>query len=230
MRCGIVTFPGSNCDHDLYWVLRHRLGVDTRFLWHKETSLDSCDVIFLPGGFSYGDYLRTGAIANVSPVMDSVRAHAAAGGFVVGICNGFQILVESGLLPGVLLRNRDLRFICEYRYLRVENNRTPFTSRYKVGEVIRVPLAHNEGCYYDSPERLEALRQQDLVIFRYCDAEGNVTLEANPNGAMDNIAGIMSPRGNVLGLMPHPERCSDPLLQFEDGFRFFESLLDHIGR
>lgn len=229
VRFGVVVFPGSNCDHDAYQVCKKTLGQDAVYLWHKDHSLQNADVIILPGGFSYGDYLRCGAIARFSPVMREVAAFAADGGLVIGICNGFQILVEAGLLPGVLLRNVSLRFVCRHVHLRVENAFTPFTGEYAPGEVLTVPIAHGDGNYVVDPETLSVLEQNGQVVFRYCDAAGAVTPEANPNGSMANIAGIVNAAGNVLGMMPHPERAADPLLGYTDGRRLFESILDHVS-
>ena len=228
VRFGVVVFPGSNCDHDAYQVCKKILGQDAVFLWHKEHSLQDADVVILPGGFSYGDYLRCGAIARFSPVMQEVTAFAADGGLVIGICNGFQILVEAGLLPGVLLRNDSLRFVCKHIHLRVENAFTPFTGDYAPGEVLTVPIAHGDGNYFVDDGTLRQLEEQGRVVFRYCDARGEVSPGANPNGSLANIAGIINEAGNVLGMMPHPERASDPLLGHTDGRRLFDSLLNHV--
>lgn len=228
VKFGVVVFPGSNCDHDAYYVVRKILGREAFFLWHKETDLRGADVIVLPGGFSYGDYLRCGAIARFSPVMREVVRFAADGGAVLGICNGFQVLLEAGLLPGVLLRNRSLRFVCRHVHLRVDNARTPFTRLYRSGEVITLPVAHGEGNYFADPGTLEELDREGRVVFRYCDAGGNVTGEANPNGSLSGIAGIVNRGGNVLGLMPHPERAADPLLGRTDGQRVFLSLVESV--
>jgi len=224
MKVGVVTFPGSNCDHDCYRASRDVLGVDTVFLWHASHDLQGVDVVFLPGGFSYGDYLRAGAIASLSPIMAEVKAFALAGGPVAGICNGFQILCEAGLLPGGLIRNRSLKFRSRAAFLRVEQSVPPFTSAYRAGEVIRVPIAHGEGCYVAPEETLDQLDAEGRVFFRYCDAAGRVTDEANPNGSARNIAGIVNQAGNVLGMMPHPERAVDALLGSEDGVGLFRSL------
>lgn len=225
MKIGVVVFPGSNCDHDAFWALDHTLGVQAEFLFHKDHDLKGCDAIVLPGGFSYGDYLRSGAIARFSPIMREVIDFANGGGPVMGICNGFQILCEAGLLPGALLRNRGLRFICKQVYIRTTNNRTMFTGNLAEGEVLQVPIAHGEGNYYADPETLAALRDGDRIVFRYCDADGNVTEEANPNGSQLNIAGIVNEAGNVLGMMPHPERACDALLGSADGAGIFRSLI-----
>jgi phosphoribosylformylglycinamidine synthase subunit PurQ / glutaminase len=227
VRFGVVVFPGSNCDHDAYHVVKKVLGEDAVFLWHKETDLKDADVIILPGGFSYGDYLRCGAIARFSPVMKEVVRFAEQGGTVLGICNGFQILVEAGLLPGVLLRNASLQFICRYVRLKVENTSTRFTSACAAGEVLSIPIAHGDGNYFTDPETLERLEENGQVVFRYCDIHGRVTRDANPNGSLANIAGIVNGQGNVLGMMPHPERASDPLLGHTDGQKIFRSLIAH---
>jgi phosphoribosylformylglycinamidine synthase I len=227
-RVGIVVFPGSNCDHDAYYVCKKLLDQDAQFLWHKEADLHGVDVVILPGGFSYGDYLRCGAIARFSPVMKEVVRFAERGGPVIGICNGFQILLESGLLPGVLLRNSSLRFVCKYVYLRVENADTRFTTECTKGEVLSIPIAHGDGNYFTDPDTVQRLEDEGRVVFRYCDRSGAVTEEANPNGSLGNIAGIMNERGNVLGMMPHPERASDPLLGHTDGRKIFNSLLHSV--
>lgn len=225
MKFGIVVFPGSNCDHDCYHVVKHVLGQEAEYIWHKDKEIRGFDCLILPGGFSYGDYLRTGAIAKFSPVMNSIREFAERGGLVIGICNGFQILVESGLLPGALMRNKDLKFICENRYIRVESNDTPFTTLYKEGEVVRIPIAHADGNYFADDETLKRIQDNGQIMFRYCDADGNITENANPNGSLLNIAGICNEKRNVLGMMPHPERCSEDILGNTDGKRIFESLL-----
>ncbi|MCS7171807.1 MAG: phosphoribosylformylglycinamidine synthase subunit PurQ [Armatimonadetes bacterium] len=220
MRFGVVTFPGSNCDADCRWVLREVVGVETEFVWHEETDLGGLDAVVLPGGFSYGDYLRAGAIAATSPVMRAVREFAARGGLVLGICNGFQVLLEAGLLPGAMLPNLGARFRCEWVRLRVERTDTPFTSRYRPGQVVRMPIAHREGRYYVDPSTLGRLEAAGCVVFRY---EGE-----NPNGSLHGIAGIRNEPGNVLGLMPHPERCAEGILGGEDGRLLFESMVDWI--
>jgi len=225
MKCGVVVFPGSNCDHDCYHILKHVFGLETRWIWHKEEELGDLDLLVLPGGFSYGDYLRAGAIARFSPIMKPVVKFASTGGRVLGICNGFQILVEAGLLPGALIRNRSQKFICKALHVRVENTRTPFTSRCGEGAVLKIPIAHAEGNYFVPPETLRRMEDNRQVIFRYCDAEGRVTPEANPNGSVDNIAGVANEEKNVMGLMPHPERCADPLWPDLDGQRVFKSLM-----
>ena len=228
MKFAIVVFPGSNCDHDAYHVAKHVLGQDAQFVWHKETSLAGADVVVLPGGFSHGDYLRTGAIARFSPVMQAVTEFARKGGPVLGICNGFQILLEAGLLPGAMLRNRDLKFHCEHVRIRVEQTDTPFTSRASRGQVLRIPVAHGEGNYYADPEALRQIESSGRVVFRYCDAEGQITDESNPNGAANNIAGICNESRNVVGLMPHPERACEPALGSSDGLVILESVVSAL--
>lgn len=225
VKIGIVVFPGSNCDHDAFYVADTILEQDARLIWHKEGSLGDVDVVILPGGFSYGDYLRCGAIARFSPVMKDVVRFANTGGLVIGICNGFQVLTEAGLLPGVLLRNKSLLFICKYLHLRVENANTKFTNRCRQGEVLEIPIAHGEGNYFTDPETLQRIEENQQVVFRYCDRSGHLTDEANPNGSLNNIAGILNEAGNVLGMMPHPERASDPVLKHTDGKKIFESII-----
>ena len=230
MKFGVIIFPGSNCDEDCRYVLAERLGYKTRFVWHKERDLSGLDCIVLPGGFSYGDYLRCGAIARFSPVMKSVVAHAKKGKLVLGICNGFQILVEAGLLPGALLQNRSLRFICRYVTLRVEETDTPFTNRLRPEQTLRLPIAHNEGNFYAAPKTLAELESNRQILFRYCGVDGELDPIANPNGAIDHIAGVCNKNRNVLGMMPHPERASDTLLVSEDGLAIFESISASNGR
>ena len=226
VKFGVVVFPGSNCDYDVYDVLKRVMKQKTVFLWHKEHDLQDCDVIVLPGGFSYGDYLRTGAMARYSPIMQEVINFAKNGGIVLGICNGFQVLLETNLLPGAMLKNKTLRFICKPVYLRVENNHTLFTSCCSEGEVLRIPIAHNEGNYYLDRENLQRLEENKQVVFRYATPDGEITESANPNGSLNNIAGIINQKGNVLGLMPHPERCSEQLLGSEDGKKIFQSIVE----
>jgi phosphoribosylformylglycinamidine synthase len=226
MKFGVVVFPGSNCDQDCVYVLKDVLRQPVVTLWHQDTSLKGCDAIVLPGGFSYGDYLRTGAIARFSPIMRSLARFARDGGLVIGICNGFQILLESGLLPGAMLRNTGLKFICKFVSLRVERTDTPFTNRFQPGQVIRMPIAHNEGRYTVDPKTLRDVQQH--VVFRYCTADGHVTQAANPNGSTDGIAGITNVAGNVMGLMPHPERASEVELGSSDGRLVFESMLEAL--
>ncbi|MEP7220309.1 MAG: phosphoribosylformylglycinamidine synthase subunit PurQ [Bacteroidota bacterium] len=225
MKIGVVVFPGSNCDHDAYYALKHEIGVDTVFLFHKEHDLQDVDAIVLPGGFSYGDYLRCGAIARFSPIMREVVRFSQSGGPVIGICNGFQILCEAGLLPGALLRNRGLRFISKHIHIRVVNNRTIFTGELGDGEALRIPIAHGEGNYYADPDVLHELNAEGRIVFQYCDAAGNVTDQANPNGSQFNIAGIVNGKGNVLGMMPHPERACSSLLGSTDGLGIFRSIV-----
>lgn len=225
MKFGIIVFPGSNCDHDCYHVVKHVFGQEADYVWHKTTDLKGYDCLILPGGFSYGDYLRTGAIARFSPVMNEVISFADKGGLVLGICNGFQILTEAGLLPGVLMRNKNLKFICKGTHLKVENNTSPFTSGYKKGEVVDIPIAHADGNYYAAPDALKELEDGGRIAFRYSTPEGDVTEGANPNGACMNIAGVLSAKGNVLGMMPHPERACESELDSTDGRKVFESIL-----
>jgi phosphoribosylformylglycinamidine synthase len=226
IKFGVVVFPGSNCDHDAYYAAKKVLGQDAVFLWHKESSLQDADVVILPGGFSYGDYLRCGAIARFSPIMQEVVKFAERGGTVLGICNGFQILVEAGLLPGVLLRNTSLRFVCKYVHLRVENTATRFTGHCTPGQVLAIPVAHGDGNYFTDPETLRELERRGQVVFRYVEPDGTVSEASNPNGSMANIAGIINERGNVLGMMPHPERASDPVLGHTDGQLLFTSIIE----
>ena len=225
MKFGIVVFPGSNCDHDCYHIVKNVLGQEAEYIWHKETQINGFDCLILPGGFSYGDYLRTGAIAKFSPVMKAVKEFADGGGLVIGICNGFQILVEAGLLPGVLMRNRDLKFICENRYLKVENSNTPFTRLYNKGEDVSIPIAHADGNYFADDQTLKRLQDNGQIVFRYCDANGNTIDDANPNGSLLNIAGVCNEKRNILGMMPHPERCAEEIMGNTDGKRVFESIL-----
>jgi phosphoribosylformylglycinamidine synthase subunit PurQ / glutaminase len=229
VKFSIIVFPGSNCDHDAYHAAKHVLGQDAEFVWHKETSLKGADVVVLPGGFSHGDYLRTGAIARFSPVMTAVGDFVRSGGPVLGICNGFQILCEAGLLPGAMLRNRDLKFHCEHVHIRVEQTDTPFTAVASKGQVLRVPIAHGEGNYYAQPEVVSELEASGRVIFRYCDSGGQITDAANPNGALNSIAGICNPQRNVVGLMPHPERACEAALGSADGLVLFESVMSALS-
>ena len=229
MRFGIVVFPGTWSDKDCQHALGTVLGQEAERVWHKDTDLSRFDCIVLPGGFSYGDYLRTGAIARFSPVMRSVERFAADGKLVIGICNGFQILCEAGLLPGVLTQNDCLQFRCQWTDLRTETTATPFTGRCAAGQVLRIPISHGEGRYYADSETLQALNRKGQVVFRYCSPEGAITPEANPNGSLENIAGICNERRNVLGMMPHPERCCEALLGGEDGRYIFESIIRSAG-
>ncbi len=230
MRFGVVVFPGSNCDHDCYHVAKHVMGQEAEFIWHKDDAdLDRFDCIIVPGGFSYGDYLRPGAIATHSPVMRKIVAYADSGGLVVGICNGFQVLTEVGLLPGVLMRNRTLKFICRDVFLKVENSDTPFTLEYSPNHVVRVPIAHHDGNYFCDDETLARLKANGQIVFSYATLEGETTVEANPNGSLLNIAGICNEKRNVLGLMPHPERCAEKALGNEDGKKLFQSILKSVA-
>jgi len=225
MRWGVVTFPGSNDDHDTVYALDHILGEDVVALWHKDRDVKQADCVVLPGGFSYGDYLRCGAMARFSPIMEVIADFARAGGLVLGICNGFQVLCEAGLLPGALVRNRNLRFLCERVHLRLENAETPFTCRCTPGEVLTIPIKHGEGCYVADSATIEQLEQNHQVVLRYVDASGRATPEANPNGSLDNIAGIVNRNCNVFGLMPHPEHATEKHLGGEHGLRLFRSVV-----
>lgn len=229
MKFGVLVFPGSNCDHDAYHALKHVHGIDTRFIWHKESTLDNLDLIIVPGGFSYGDYLRSGAIARFSPVMNAVSDYAAKGGLVLGICNGFQILLEARLLPGTLMSNEHLRFTCKQVYLLCETRKTPFTSSILTEKPLRIPIAHGDGNYYAEDDLIKELEDHDQIVFRYCDRLGKVTPESNPNGSAGNIAGICNRQRNVLGMMPHPERAVEKSLGSEDGKLLFESVIDHFS-
>lgn len=224
MKSAVIVFPGSNCDRDAQTVLA-ATGLNPVMVWHTDVTLPKVDLVLVPGGFSYGDYLRSGAMAAKSPIMREVKAHAEKGGFVLGVCNGFQVLTEAGLLDGVLLRNQKLKFICKEVNLRVENTATPFTSKYSKGQVIKVPVAHHDGNYFADESTLKSLQDNEQIIFRYCDDKGEVTQESNPNGSLLNIAGICNKKRNVLGMMPHPERCAEALLGGADGGKVFESLL-----
>ncbi|MDD5613922.1 MAG: phosphoribosylformylglycinamidine synthase subunit PurQ [Candidatus Omnitrophica bacterium] len=230
MRFGIVVFPGSNCDKDCFYVLNDVLKQDVEFIWHRESSLKCFDCIVLPGGFSYGDYLRSGAVAGLSPIMKAVIDFAKKGGLVLGICNGFQILLESGLLPGAMLKNRETRFICKYVYLKTENSSLPFTGFRPDSRVLKIPIAHNDGNYYIDSLGLKELQRNNQIVFRYCDRGGLVSEASNPNGSVENIAGIVNRDGNVLGLMPHPERSSEKALGSEDGLLIFKSIIAQSKR
>ncbi len=219
MKAGVVVFPGSNCDHDAWFAINENLKGNAKFIWHDSPDLGDVDAVILPGGFSYGDYLRCGAIARFSPVMAAVKKFAADGGLVIGVCNGFQILVEAGLLPGALLRNQDLRFICKEVRLRTETSNSPFTSLVPQGSILRIPIAHGDGCYFADDRTLDELEAEDRVAFRYLD---------NPNGSKRDIAGILNKERNVLGMMPHPERACDPLMGSTDGLGIFQSILANI--
>ncbi len=225
MKFGVIQFPGSNCDQDPFWVLESVAKQPVTYLWHESHDLQNSDVVIVPGGFSYGDYLRTGAIARFSPVMESVKKFADGGGIVLGICNGFQILCESHMLPGALLRNAGLRYVCRSIHVRIENNDTPFTSNCRKGEVLEIPVGHMEGNYFCDDDTLKQLQDQDRVVFRYSTKDGRVTAPANPNGSLDNIAGICNEGRNVMGMMPHPERSSEAAMGCTDGLRVFEALV-----
>lgn len=225
MKMGVLVFPGSNCDRDIAMVTRDVLGQPTRMVWHEERDLGDLDLVIVPGGFSYGDYLRCGAIARFSPAMQETLAHAERGGLVLGVCNGFQVLTEAGLLPGALVRNQGLHFVCDRVGLKVERANLPWTNQYQAQQVITLPIAHGEGCYYADTATLDELEQHQQVVFRYCDAKGTTTLEANPNGSLNNIAGICNRNGNVLGMMPHPERAADASIGDTDGLALFQSVL-----
>ena len=230
MRFGVSVFPGTWSDVDCYSVINDVLGYEVDYVWHKETDIDKYDCIVIPGGFSYGDYLRCGSIASLSPIMNSIKDFALQGGLVLGICNGFQILCESGLLPGALIRNSHLQFRCQWVNLRVENEDSVFTRNGSKGQVVEIPISHGEGNYYADPETLKRLENNDQVLFRYCDQKGYVSPESNPNGSVSNIAGIVNETGNVLGMMPHPERCCDELIGGVDGKFVFESIISSIKR
>lgn len=225
MKVGIVIFPGSNCDHDMYYATKKMIGEDTHFIWHREVTLKGYDAVVLPGGFSYGDYLRAGAIARFSPILKEIVHFAGRGGKVVGICNGFQVLTESGLLPGALMRNRNLRFVCKYINIRVENTDTIFSKRMKCGQILTIPVAHGEGNYFIDDKGYHELVENNQIVFRYCSPKGEITESDNPNGSRDAIAGIINKHGNVLGMMPHPERAVDQLLGSADGRYLFESMV-----
>lgn len=230
MTFAVVVFPGSNCDHDAYYAAKHVLGQEARFVWHKETSLGDADVVILPGGFSHGDYLRTGAIARFSPIMAAVMEFAAAGRPVLGVCNGFQVMLECGLLPGAMLRNRDLKFHCEFVHVRVEQTNTLFTGQCAASQVLRLPIAHGEGNYYAPPDVIANLESTGRVVFRYSTPSGEVTDAANPNGALNNIAGICNEGRNVVGLMPHPERACEAAVGSADGLVLFESVVSALSQ
>lgn len=225
MKFAVVVFPGSNCDHDAYHAAKHVLGMDAEFVWHKETSLGGADVVILPGGFAHGDYLRTGAIARFSPVMQAVRSFAAGGGPVIGICNGFQVLLEAGLLPGAMLRNRSVKFQCEHVHVRVEQTDTPFTLACTKGQVLRIPIAHGEGNWYAEPDAVAQIERNRQVVFRYTTAAGDDSPGANPNGSVNSVAGLCNETRNVVGLMPHPERACELAVGSADGLVLFESVV-----
>jgi phosphoribosylformylglycinamidine synthase len=226
IKFGVVVFPGSNCDHDAYHAAKHVMGQEAEFLWHKDVDLKHSDVIVIPGGFSYGDYLRTGAIARFSPIMKEVVRFAENGGTVIGICNGFQILCESGLLPGVLLRNNSLLFSCKHVYLSAANRHTRFSSSIPEGAILKIPIAHGEGNFFAEPDVIRSLEDEGRILFRYCDELGTVSMESNPNGSINNIAGIINAQGNVMGMMPHPERACESTLGSSDGTMIFSSIIN----
>jgi phosphoribosylformylglycinamidine synthase I len=226
LKFGVVIFPGSNCDYDTFYVLKSILQQNTTFLWHKDHNLKNVDCVILPGGFSYGDYLRSGAIAKFSPLMHEVKEFALNGGLVLGICNGFQVLMELGLLPGAMLRNKNLKFLCQFVHIKLENNQTPFTNTGKKGQVLKIPIAHFDGNYFAPPETIQKLKKNNQIIFHYSDAKGQFSEEANVNGSMESIAGIINETGNVMGMMPHPERASEALLGSEDGKVIFQSIIN----
>lgn len=222
----MVVFPGSNCDADCFHVIKDVLKQEVDYVWHQSSDLSGFDCVILPGGFSYGDYLRTGAIARFSPVMNSVIQFAKKGGLILGICNGFQILLEAGLLPGAMMRNASLKFVCKHVYLRCENSQTSFSNQCKTHEVLNVPIAHGEGNYFVDEKTLSKMKDQNQIVFRYCDEKGSVASLSNPNGSIENIAGIINKEGNVMGMMPHPERSSEKILGSQDGKKIFESMLN----
>lgn len=225
MKFGVVIFPGSNCDEDMIYTLSHQLNSQVERLWHKDRDLKGCDFIVLPGGFSYGDYLRSGAIARFSPIMEKVIDFANKGGYLMGVCNGFQVLTEANLVPGALLHNTQRRFICKNVYIKPQTNQALITSQMDLKKAYKIPIAHGEGNYYCDEKTLKELKQNDQILFRYCDAEGNITPAANPNGSLDNIAGVCNAKRNVFGLMPHPERAADPVLGNTDGMALFNSIV-----
>lgn len=228
MRFGVVVFPGSNCDHDTFHVIKDVCGQEVFYLWHKDHDLNNADCVVLPGGFSYGDYLRSGAIAKFSPLMQELQEFAQKGGLVLGICNGFQVLLELGLLPGAMLRNKNLKFLCEHVNLKIENDQTPFSNQGQKNQVLRIPIAHFDGNFYASPAAIEEIKANNQIVFRYSDETGRITEEANVNGSLENIAGLINIQRNVLGMMPHPERASESLLGSEDGWIIFESIIHHL--
>lgn len=230
MKFGIVVLPGSNCDHDALHVAGDVLGAQAEVLWHKDSDLKGADCVIIPGGFAYGDYLRAGALAKFAPIMTAIRRHADAGGLVLGICNGFQVLTEVGLLPGALMRNQHLRFLARDVFIRTEQTDTPFTSELTAGQILRTPIAHGEGNYFADDETLDELERNGQVVFRYCDAEGRTTSDANPNGSSRSIAGICNRGRNVLGMMPHPERCAESILGNADGLAIFQSIASSFAR
>lgn len=233
MKFGVVVFPASNCDMDMYYLLKEVYQKDVEYIWHTDKDISDFDVIILPGGFSYGDYLRAGAMSARSPIMDCVEEHAKSGKLILGVCNGFQILTERGMLPGALIQNKKLRFICDDVFIKVENTSTPFTNQFEIGQIIKIPIAHEEGNYVVDKEVLEELKANGQILFRYGSPKGEVTEKFNPNGSMENIAGITNKEGNVLGMMPHPERCAEELLGNTQGRLIFDSImhyLEHQGK
>lgn len=228
VKFGVVVFPGSNCDRDAHYAVGEMLEQDARFIWHKDTDLGDVDVVILPGGFSYGDYLRCGAIARFSPIMREVIRFANEGRIVIGICNGFQILTEAGLLPGALMRNKSLRFICKDVWIRIERGDSPFTNASKEGEVLMIPIAHGDGNYFTDENTLKKLEDNGQILFRYCSRDAEVSDSSNPNGSISHIAGIMNVKGNILGMMPHPERATDPVIRKTDGRKIFQSVIQHV--
>ncbi len=229
LKFGVVIFPGSNCDYDTYYALKDVCKQKTTFLWHKEHDLKNVDCVVLPGGFSYGDYLRSGSIAAFSPLMQEVKEFALKGGLVLGICNGFQVLLELGLLPGAMLRNKNLKFLCQFVHIRVENNETRFSHQAKKGQILKIPIAHFDGNYFAPPETIQEIKTNSQIVFRYSDAEGQINEEANVNGSAESIAGLINKAGNVLGMMPHPERASEVFLGSEDGRVIFESIIAKLN-
>lgn len=229
MKVGVVTFPGSNCDYDAYAAIKFVINEEVEFLWHKSDDLLGSDLIILPGGFSYGDYLRAGSIAKFSPIMDKIISFANEGGLVIGVCNGFQVLTESGLLPGALIRNSHLRFNCKFVNIRVENNNSPYTNACEKGDILNIPIAHGEGNYYNFDGDIKELEDNGQIAFKYCMPDGSISLEANPNGSANNIAGITNKEGNVLGMMPHPERAVEKILGSTDGIHVFESVKRYLN-
>lgn len=227
-KIGVIVFPGSNCDHDAYHAMKHVMGAETQFIWHKDSDLSGIDLLVVPGGFSYGDYLRSGAIARFSPIMNAVMDYAAKGNPVLGICNGFQILLESGLLPGAMLHNEKLRFVCKTVHIRTESTRSLFTGGLQKGQVMEIPVSHGEGNYFIEPDGLKELEDHDQIAFRYCNKDGELTEASNFNGSVSAIAGITNRQGNVLGMMPHPERAMERVLGMEDGKIFFNSLFNQL--
>lgn len=224
-----MIFPGSNCDYDTLYVLKDVLNQDAIFLWHKEHDLKNVDCVILPGGFSYGDYLRSGSIAAFSPLMQEVKDFALNGGLVLGICNGFQVLLELGLLPGAMLRNKNLKFLCQFVHLRVDNEATPFTNKAKKGQVLKIPIAHYDGNFFSPPDTIQEIMTNNQIVLRYSDARGQLSKEANVNGSLESIAGLINSAGNIMGMMPHPERASEALLGSEDGRIIFESIIKGLG-